>query len=193
MATIYHGDLSLEIHYREFEFQSVYYDIWLRWRGEPVINDAILKRVNEHWAKRGIGAVKADEHYECGVLPLLQKVLENNEADYWEATDPDIILALYPNGAFPFLPSKWRLVYERADASEIRERRERELAATGPLPDDYIELMLFVDTYNFEGSKGYSGSGVCFRMVPTRAQLERFYESLKQEYLEFCEKWKVHD
>lgn len=57
MAIIRQGNLSLDIHYREFEFQSVYYDIWLRWRGEPVINDAILKRVNEHWAKRGTGAV----------------------------------------------------------------------------------------------------------------------------------------
>lgn len=53
MAILHDGDLSLEIRYREFEYGSVSYDIWLRWRGELVINDAILKRVNDHWAKRG--------------------------------------------------------------------------------------------------------------------------------------------
>lgn len=35
MAILHDGDLSLEIRYREFEFGWVYYDIWLRWRGEP--------------------------------------------------------------------------------------------------------------------------------------------------------------
>lgn len=193
MAILRDGDLSLEIHYREFEFGSVFYDIWLRWRGKPVINDVILKRVNEHWAKRGTGAVKADENDECGVLPLLRKVLESNEADYWESTDPDILLALYPDGVFPFLPSKWRLAYERPDVKEARESREQEREARGPLPDDYIELMLFVDTYNFEGSTAYSGSGICFRLVPTRADLEHFYETLKREYLEFREKWNVQE
>lgn len=123
MATLYDGDLSLEIHYREFQYGVVYYDIWLRWQGEPVINDAILKRENEHWAKREMGAIKADEHEECGILPLLRHVLEKNQADYWEATDPDILLALYPDGAFPFLPSKWRFAYEAPEANATREAR----------------------------------------------------------------------
>ena len=193
MAILRDGDLSLEIRYREFEHGSVYYDIWLRWRGEPVINDAILKRVNDHWAKRGTGAVKAGEYEECGILPLLRKVLESNEADYWQATDPDILLALYPGGAFPFPPSNRRLVHERADAKEARKTREQERATRGPLPDDYIELMLFVDTYNFEGSTAYSGSGICFHMVPMRADLQGFYETLKQEYFKFREKWKMQE
>ncbi|MDO5646599.1 hypothetical protein [Paracoccus sp. (in: a-proteobacteria)] len=48
MAILIDDDLSLEIKYRELEDDWVYYDIWLRWRGEPVINDAILKRLSDH-------------------------------------------------------------------------------------------------------------------------------------------------
>lgn len=193
MTIMHDGDLSLEIRYREFEHGWVYYDIWLRWRGEPVLNDAVLKRVNEHWAKRGIGAIKACEHRECGILPLLRRVLEENRADYWEATDPDILLALYPDDMFPFLPSKWRLVYEGPEAKAKREAREQERAERGPLPDDFLEMLLFVDVYNFEGADAYSGSGLCFRLGPKRVELQTFYEDLRREYLAFREEWRVHE
>lgn len=193
MAILHDGDLSLEIKHREFEFGWVYYDIWLRWRGDPVINDAILKRVNDHWAKRGVGAIKACEHQECGIVPLLRRVLETNEADYWEATDPDILLALYPDDVFPFLPSKWHVVYEAPEAKAKREARAHERSERGPLPDDYIELLLFVDVYNFEGATAYSGSGLCFRLGAKRADVQAFYEALRGEYLVFREEWKVHE
>lgn len=193
MAILHDGDLSLEIKYREFESGWVHYDIWLRWRGEPVINDAILKRVNDHWAKRGVGAIKACEHQECGILPLLRRVLETNDADYWDATDPDILLALYPDDAFPFLPSKWRIVYEAPKAKALREERIKARAECGPLPDDYLEMLLFVDVYNFEGATAYSGSGLCFRLVPKRTELQEFYEELRHEYLAFREEWRVHE
>lgn len=193
MAILHDGDLSLEIRYREFEYGSVSYDIWLRWRGELVINDAILKRVNDHWAKRGVGAIKASEDRECGIVPLLRRVLETNEADYWEATDPDILLALYPDDVFPFLPSKWRVVYEAPEAKAKREARAHERSERGPLPDDYLELLLFVDVYNFEGATAYSGSGLCFRLGAKRADVQAFYEALRGEYLVFREEWKVDE
>jgi hypothetical protein len=185
MAVLTIHDLSLEIAYRDFEDGWVYYDIWLRWRGEPVINDAILKRRNEHWAKRGVGAIKACEHRECGILPLLRKVLETNESDYWEATDPDIVLAVYTNGGFPFLPSKWRMIYEKPEITAEREERDAKRAKCGPLPDDYVEILLFADVYNFAGAAAYYGNGVCFRLAPTRASLESFYKELRGEYVAF--------
>jgi len=193
MAILHDDDLSLEIKYREFEHGWVYYDIWLRWRGEPVINDAILKRVNDHWAKRGVGAIKACEHQECGILPLLRRVLETKKADYWEATDPDILLALYPNDVFPFLPPKWHIVHEAPEAKAKREAREQERSERGPLPDDYFELLLFVDVYNFEGATAYSGSGLCFRLSPTCAEVQAFYGDMRREYLAFREEWNVHE
>ncbi len=193
MAILHDGDLSLEIKYREFNFGWVYYDIWPRWCGEPVLNDAILKRVNEHWAKRGVGAIRACEHQECGILPLLRRVLEENKADYWEATDPDILLALYPDGAFPFLPSKWQLVYEAPEAQAAKLARARERAHRGPLPDDYMELILFVDVYNFAGATAYSGSGLCFRLMSKRAVLQQFHADLKREYLAFRDQWQIQE
>lgn len=193
MAILHDGDLSLEIKYREFEFGWVYYDIWPRWRGEPILNDAILKRVNEHWAKRGVGAIKAYEHQECGILPLLRRVLDGNKADYWEATDPDILLAVYPDDAFPFLPSKWNVVYVAPEVQAARLARATERAKHGPLPDDYIELMLFVDVYNFEGATAYSGSGLCFKMITKRVVLQQFHDDLRREYLAFRDHWQIQE
>ncbi len=191
MAMLSIDELSLEIGYRDFEDGWVYYDIWLRWRGAPVINDAILKRWNEHWAKRGVGAINACEHRECGILPLLRKTLETNESDYWEATDPDILLAIYADGGFPFLPSKWTVIYEMSEFKAKREEREARRAEYGPLPDDYMEVILFVDVYNFEGASAYYGNGICFRLSPTRSQLTKFYEELRREYLAFKDRHAV--
>ena len=39
---------------------------------EPILNDAILKRVNVYWAKRGVGGIIASEAEECGILPFLR-------------------------------------------------------------------------------------------------------------------------
>jgi hypothetical protein len=66
-------------------------------------------------------------------------------------------------------------------------------APHGLLPDDYLELILFVDVFNFEGSAMYGGNGVCFRMAPKRAVLQHFYDALRLEYLAFREQWKVQE
>ena len=191
MATLHEGDFSLEIRHREFEHGWVYYDIWPKWGGEPILNDAILKRHNTPWAKRGVGAIKACEYRECEVLPLLRRVLETNQPDYWTATDPDITLALYPDRGFPFLPPKSRVVYEAPHIIAEREARDRKRLETGPLPDDLIEMMLFVDVYNFSGAGAYHGSGTCFRFTPLRLELQKFYDDLRAEYVLFREAWNV--
>jgi hypothetical protein len=185
MAKITVEDLSLEIAYTFFEDGWVYYDIWYRWRDEPIINDAILKRHNDHWAKRGKGAIKACEHRGCEILPLIRDVLKTNKSDYWEATDPDVLLALYTGDTFPFLPSKWTLIYEKPETKAKREAQETERAASGPLPGDYIEIILSVDAYTFAGSTAYYGDGICFRLTVTREMLDAFYEDLKIEYIAF--------
>ena len=191
MAVLTIDHLSLEIAYPDFEYGWVYYDIWLRWRGEPVINDAILKRRNEHWAKRGVGAIKACESGGCGILPLLRESLETNTSGYWEGTDPDVLFAVYMNDGFPFLPSKRIVIYESPEMKAMREERSARRAKYGPLPDDYVELILFVDAYTFEGADAYYDNGVCFRMSPQRAQLTKFYEDLRAEYVAFKDRHAV--
>jgi len=164
MAILRNRDLSLEVQYRAFERGWVEYAIWVRWKDEPVINDAILKRRGPYWGKRPKGAFLASQEQECGILPLLRKVLETNQADYWEPLDPDILLAIYPDDGFPFLPSRWQQLYDRPDLGEKFEAEEKERRAKPRRPDDLMELMLSVDIYNLDGCDAYSASGLCFRL-----------------------------
>lgn len=190
MAVLSFENLSLEIAYREFVGGWVNYDIWLRWRGEPVINDAILKRHGEFWEKRGVGAISACADGECGVLPLLRRVIETQKSDYWEPIDPDILLAVYVDGSFPFLPSKWVLINESPQQKAEQEERDAAREKTGLLPDDWVEIILFADLYNFSGADAYDGDGICFRLTPTYATLQDFYRELRAEYVAFRE---LHD
>jgi hypothetical protein len=59
------------------------------------------------------------------------------------------------------------------------------------LPDDLLEVILFVDMYNFEGCGSYSGTGLCLRLCPPRSAVQAFYEDLKGEYFTFRERWNV--
>jgi hypothetical protein len=190
MAVLQNGDLSLEIGYCSFEFGCVIYGISLRWRGEPVLNDAILKRGSKYWANRCVGAIRAESESECGILQLIRRVLETNKADFWESTDPDILLAVYPGSGFPLLPVTRGDSPEKQAHVEVfeRERRERE-----PMPSDCWEMILFVDAYNFEGAKGYYGTGLCFSIASTREELQRFYMGLKREYELFRVHWRVQE
>lgn len=103
MATLASDDLSLEIRYRDFQHGWIQYEVFFRWQGEIILNDAILKRQGEYLGVRGRGGVLANEDEKCCILPTLEKVLETNEPDYCETIEPDIVLAIYPEQYFPFL------------------------------------------------------------------------------------------
>ncbi|HAK88381.1 MAG TPA: hypothetical protein DHV16_05550 [Nitrospiraceae bacterium] len=193
MAILKQEDLSLEIRYKGFQDGWVEYEFFYCWQGESVINDAILKRSNEYWGSRSPGAMLANEHRECGILPLLKKVLQINQPDYWESLDPDVTIAIYPEQHFPFLESKWKVVLEKDEVKQKRIEREKEKTEKGLLPDDYIDIILFFDVYNFKGASAYYGDGICFKMTVTRAQLTRFYEDFKKEYIHFKQKYAVDE
>lgn len=188
MALLTFEDLSLEIAYRDFLHGWVYYDIWFRWRGESVINDAILKRHNDHWARRGKGAVTACEASGCGILPMLRTVLETDKSDYWEGTDPHVLFAVYRGHCFPFLPSKWINLKREAGLAKNPEYKH-----SRPLQDNLAEILMFVDVYNFQGATMYYGDGLCFRMTMQITALRRFYEDLRQEYLLFRDFNKIDE
>lgn len=193
MAVLQNGDLSLDIAYRSYELGGVEYDITLRWRGVPVLNDAILKRSGEYWANRGVGSITTDAGCECGVLPLLRRALETNMAVSWEPDDPDILLIIRPGYGSSFLVSGTRggagSSEEKAHVETLeRERRERK-----PTPGDGWEIVVFVDAYTFEGAGGYYDSGLCFCLATTREGMQHFYAALKQEYQLFRTHWKVQE
>ena len=192
MAAIVHDRLSFEIRYREWEHGWIVYNIAYTWDGEPIFNDAVMKRHNDYWDGRGRGEFHANENEVCCFIPLLDRIIETQAAGHVTTLDPDVTLAIWPHDTFPFLPSNWRLVYESPDAQSRREaeavqRRE----AGGILTTDRVELMLFVDTYNFRNSGPYSGEGVCLRMRPTWSELQRFRSDLKAEFLAFATQHRI--
>lgn len=195
MAILKSGNLIFEFRFKEFDDCGwVQYEILFKWGDQPIINDSILKRYNEHWANRSFGAFKANDHREDSFIQILDKVLETNEPDYWEPIEPDVTIGIYPDMYFPFLESHLKLVWEKPEAKQKREERERgKSEAAGRLPDDPITLVIFVDQYNMEDCEPYSGEGPALIMVPTRKQLETFAKELKKEYMEFKNKYPVDE
>lgn len=188
MAAIVHDRLSFEIRYRAWEHGWVVYDIAYGWGGEPIFNDAVMKRHNDYWDGRGPGEFHANDDDFCCFIPLLDKVIEEEAAAHVTTLDPDVTLAIWPHDIFPFMPSKYRLIFESPDAQRGREAEEvRRREAGGTLPTDSVELMLFVDTYNFRDSGSYSGEGVCLRMQPTWSELQLFRAALKAEFRAFAQ------
>ncbi|OPY17500.1 MAG: hypothetical protein A4E74_01235 [Syntrophus sp. PtaB.Bin075] len=192
MARLSKGDATLEISYRDFFAGWVMYEINFLWRGENIVNEDILQRseLRENFSK---GAMVASEDAECGLLPILRKVIETNQPDYWEPLEPDVILGIYPEDYFPFLESKWRLVRESEEHRRECEERALLKAEKGVLADDYITLIMFVDTYAFKGCDAYSGDGISLHLMVKRRELESFYDELKGEYLEFKKRFHVDD
>lgn len=113
----------------------------------------------------------------------MQKALETDEPDYWEPTEPDVVIAFYPEVPFSMLPSRARSIYEAEHIKHERETRElRKQANGGKLPDDTITMIAMVDAYNWRGCSAYSGQGYALVMSPTRASLERFRDQLSAEW-----------
>ena len=58
MAILQSGNLGLEIRFIEYDSNDwVQYEILFLYKGEPMVQDHQLKRVNEHWQKRSPGAL----------------------------------------------------------------------------------------------------------------------------------------
>lgn len=53
---------------------------------------------------------------------------------------------------------------------------------------ELFTIIAFIDTYNFEDSKAYSGEGISLHLIVTRRDLERFVTDLEEEYSEFLGK-----
>jgi hypothetical protein len=195
MAKLSSRNLSLEIRYKEFDDQDwIQYEIFFLYKDQPMIQDAQLKRVNEHWQNRSAGAFKANENERDRMIDMIQKALDTDEPQYYSPTDPDIILAIYPKMIFPFMPSNLELVW--ASDESIQQAEDHELireVAGGRLPDDFFTLILMVDIYNYGEEHGYYGEGPALIMMPRRHELRTFLDELQTEYAEFCKTWNIPD
>lgn len=171
--------MSLEIFFKDFEFSLISYEICFLWHDKPILNKTILgrKQLRGTYAP---GAIFASDFQESKLLSVLKNIIETNKAGYWKTNDPDVILAIYPEEEFPFI-----LLRESEQSRNESQEHERSKAEKGVLPDDLITLICFVDSYAFKNCVGYCGNGVSLHLVTRRQELERFYEDLKAEYLDF--------
>lgn len=193
MAVLQSGDLSFDFRYTGFEHGWVQYQFFFLWKGEPVIRDEALKRWSEYWNGRPESAFLANSDEKDGFLLFLKKLLESDEADYWEPIEPDIIVAIYPDGYFPFLKSHMTLVYESEESKKKRESRRKLKEEKGKLPDDSYTFIAFVDAYNFKKADAYYGQGFSLQMIVSRHDLETFADDLDREYTEFKKVFRVDE
>jgi hypothetical protein len=191
MARLQSGDLTFDFRYAGFEYGWVQYQFYFRWKGESLIRNDLLKKWGEYWGNRPEGALLANEYEGDGLIPLLRKVLDEDKADYWEPMEPDIVVAIYREDYFPFLPSHHKLIYERPDHKAKREAREALKKEKGKLPDDAYTIIVFVDAYNFKEAHAYYGQGLSLHMIVNRNELEEFAKDLENEYQEFKRRFEV--
>lgn len=193
MAILKSGNLSFDFQYAGFEYGWVQYHIFFCWKDEGIVKGSLLKRGGEYWNSRPEGAFLANEDGGDGFIPLLKKVLEKGKADYWEPLEPDIIIAIYPEEYFPFLPSHYNLVYESEKHKAKRKAREELKKEKGKLPDDTFTFIAFVDAYNFKEADAYYGEGFSIQLIVKRHELEDFLIKLEAEYEEFKQRHKVDE
>jgi hypothetical protein len=191
MARLQSGDLSFDFRYAGFEYGWVRYEFYFKWKDESLARNDLLKRWGDYWGRRPEGAFLANEYEGDGLIPLLKRVLDDDKADYWEPMEPDIVIAIYPEEYFPFLPSHHKLLYERPEYKAKRGAREALKKEKGKQPDDSYTLIVFVDAYNFKEADAYYGQGLSLHMIVSRNELEEFAKSLEYEYQEFKQRLEV--
>lgn len=187
MAIIKESDLSFEFNFCTLDDALwVQYELFFRWKNENLIRDDILKRSPSAWSGRSNGAFLANEFDRDSFLPVLNEVLASNESNYWVPTEPDVVIAFFPDFAIPFLPSTAKMIYEADSAKASRERQERRKKQNeGKLPDDNITMVAMVDCYNFKGCKAYEGQGPALVLTTTRRKWEKFRDELESEWQRF--------
>lgn len=195
MAILQSGILELEIRFIEYDAHNwVQYEILFLYKGEPMVQDHQLKRVNEHWQKRSPGAFKANQFERDGFIPTIRAALDTDQPQAFTPFDPDITMAIYPLGIFPFIASGWELVYQSEEA--VQDEQDHELireVAGGRLPDDPFTIIFKVDVYNYGETIAYHGEGPALILCVRRHVLREFCDELEKEYAAFCRKWGIEN
>jgi len=186
MAKLSSQNLTLEIRYKNFQAGDVQYEIGFLWENESMINDALLKRWSDYWRSRRKGYFLANEYEKDRLIGTIEKALQIDEPAYWKSLDPDLIFAIYPKKCFPFFEPCEEWIGEDDEAKSEQANQEKR-------PDGWFTVIAFIDAYNFQNCKGYSDSGIALHLLVARKDVESFCASLKEEYAEFKQKYKVDE
>ncbi len=193
MAVLQSGKLSFHFQFVGFTSGYIEYRYTLCWQDEPIVNDDVLKRDNDYWDKRPKGWFLADEFRQDRFVPFLRRILEEDKADYWESLDPDVMVAIYPDGYFPFLKSHWVLMHQSTRQQKEQESRLQRKKEQGKLPDDSYTVIVFFDAYHFKSEDVYQGDGISLHLVVQRTALKAFTNALSREYEEFKTKFRIDE
>lgn len=200
MAKLQSNNLALEIKFTRLEEDWIAYEIGFLWNNDLIVNDNILKK-SRWWDRRKYGTFLANDYNADYLIETLKKSLDTNKSEYWEPIEPDAKIAIYPERYFPFLKDHWVTVEETGE--EIMQADEQPTMSTD-LPEEQYELLksekqntnkyelftiiVFIDTYSFEGCTAYSSEGMSLHIIATRKDLEKFVIDLETEYNEFLRK-----
>jgi hypothetical protein len=190
MAILSTDDFSFEFRYRDYADSWLYYEICFQLRGEPILNDSVIKRTGLYWQDRRDGTIIVKEWKQDGLIPVLKKALNGREACCWKPSELNLILGMYPDCFFPDFYNKARVTYLDPKMQAEYDAQEKEKIEKGILPD-YILFMLMIDTHAFSGGETFSGQGLSLSVICHRNELEPFLKSLESEYQEFCARFNI--
>jgi len=174
MANLRLLNWNLEVRYfpHPHDAQGIRYELFFRYRDEPIILDELLKRSPKIWQDRTPGAFLAHESKGCSLVPILGEVLKTHQPRFWRPTDPDITMAIYPNRVFPNLTQEF-----------VSDQRDVH-------PDEHpFSLVTIVDGYNIGNEFVYHGFGPGMVMVVKRPAVQEFYDELRAELEAFIEEY----
>lgn len=179
MAVLRSEAYTLEMNCRWEDLEGVTYDLVFKWQGSPIINEEVLKRVNEYWSRGPRNGFFLTEYAGRRPLPFLRKMLDAVEPDDDESIEPEVQITVWPLHAEPV--DRSAVLYESERARKEREELEARKKELGKLPDDLFQVEFFVDTYYFKDAWAPSLDGIKFVFLVQRSDLERFVEELERE------------
>lgn len=127
--------------------------------------------------------MRVDDIASDELTPALEQALAKNEPAVWTTADDDVVVAIYPDAWFPFLPPPDRSSEPEQSRQWRMDEARRKSEAGGKLPDDPMTVIAMAGQSAFagDGDDLRRDSGVAIVLVVTRAEVERFYEELKRE------------
>lgn len=174
MAYLQTLNWTLEVRYfpHPHVARGIRYEIFFRYKDDPIVRDDLLKRSPKIWHDRTPGALLAHETEGCSLVPVLGETLKSGRAAVWRPSDPDFTVAVYPGRIFPFL--------------EDTPLEEESHLDSDDLP---FSVVAMVDAYNFGNEFAYHGFGPALIMVVKRSALQEFYDDLRAELEVFIEEY----
>lgn len=141
------------------------YTFSVKYKNKSLFNEELFKKLHPK------GEINFDDDGESNELLLaLETALDKKEVSSFEYVEPRVIIEIYPDMYFPFNQKEFKVVH-------ISEEMKKELDKT-PV---YYTLIIYIDSFVFEGEDYYTGCGPALILTIEEEQLREFTIELKKE------------